>query len=77
MGLELGPKSFFQGYRYILLTFFTYIVSSTKGCSPSILDAIMSTIENGRNLVLWIFKGHRGEQHQTTCCALLAAGPYL
>ncbi|PHT29095.1 Regulator of rDNA transcription protein 15 [Capsicum baccatum] len=70
--------SFSQTYGSILPTSLAYIVPSTRGCSPWRPDAVMSTTECGRHLVLQIFKG-RWERigHHATCGVLPAAGPYL
>ncbi|KAK8660481.1 hypothetical protein V6N13_051407 [Hibiscus sabdariffa] len=71
-------QSFSRGYGSILLTSLTYIVPSTRGCSPWRPDAVMSTTGRGRLSVLRIFKGHRRcTGHHVTCGALPAAGPYL
>ncbi|PHT27707.1 hypothetical protein CQW23_32686 [Capsicum baccatum] len=71
-------QSFSRSYGSILPTSLSYIVPSTRGCSPWRPDAVMSTIGRGRNSVLRIFKGRRERTgHHATCGALLAAGPYL
>ncbi|PHT27912.1 hypothetical protein CQW23_32484 [Capsicum baccatum] len=71
-------QSFSQTYGSILPTSLAYIVPSTRGCSPWRPDAVMSTTEYGRHLVLQIFKGHRENTgHHATCGALPAAGLYL
>ncbi|PHT26294.1 hypothetical protein CQW23_34091 [Capsicum baccatum] len=71
-------QSFSRSYGSILLTSLAYIVPSTRGCSPSRPDAVMSTIGRGRHSVLRIFKGRRERTgHHATCGALPAAGPYL
>ncbi|PHT25423.1 hypothetical protein CQW23_34949 [Capsicum baccatum] len=69
---------FSQNYGSILPTSLAYIVPLTRGCSPWIPDAVMSTTGCGRHSVLRIFKG-RWERtgHHATCGALPAAGPYL
>ncbi|KAK8660409.1 hypothetical protein V6N13_051335 [Hibiscus sabdariffa] len=70
--------SFSRGYRSILPTSLAYIVPSTRDCSSSRPDAVMSTTGRGWHSVHWIFKGHRGRTgHHATCGALPAAGPYL
>ncbi|PHT25665.1 hypothetical protein CQW23_34711 [Capsicum baccatum] len=71
-------QSFSQTYGSILPTSLSFIVPSTRDCSPWRPDAVMSTTGCGRHSVLWIFKGrwvHNG--HHATCGALPAAGPYL
>ncbi|KAK8621528.1 hypothetical protein V6N13_080961 [Hibiscus sabdariffa] len=71
-------QSFSRGYGSILPTSLAYIVPPTRGCSPWRPDAVMSTTESGRHLVLRIFKGQRGRTgHHATCGPLPAAGPYL
>ncbi|PHT27884.1 hypothetical protein CQW23_32524 [Capsicum baccatum] len=71
-------QSFSRSYGSILPTSLAYIVPSTRGCSPLIPDAVMSTTGRGRHSVLWIFKGRREcTGHHATCGALPAAGPYL
>ncbi|KAK8670568.1 hypothetical protein V6N13_037186 [Hibiscus sabdariffa] len=71
-------QSFSRGYGSILPTSLTYIVPSTRGCSPWRPDAVMSTTGRGRHSVLRIFKGRGGRTgHHATCGALPAAGPYL
>ncbi|PHT25881.1 hypothetical protein CQW23_34501 [Capsicum baccatum] len=71
-------QSFSQTYRSILPTSLTYIVPSSRGCSPWRPDAVMSTTGRGRHSVLRIFKGRRERTgHHATCGALPAAGPYL
>ncbi|PHT28709.1 Regulator of rDNA transcription protein 15 [Capsicum baccatum] len=71
-------QSFARSYGSILPTFLSYIVPSTRGCSPWRLDTVMSTIGRGRHSVLRIFKGRREHTgHHATCGALPAAGPYL
>ncbi|PHT28712.1 hypothetical protein CQW23_31691 [Capsicum baccatum] len=60
-------QSFSQSYESILPTSLTYIVPSTRGCSPWRPDAIMSTTGRGRHSVLWIFKGCRERtRHRAT-----------
>ena len=59
-------------------TSLTYILPSTRGCSPWRPDAVMSTTGRERYPLLQIFKGRRGRTgHRKTCDALPAAGPYL
>ncbi|PHT25345.1 hypothetical protein CQW23_35023 [Capsicum baccatum] len=71
-------QSFSQTYGSILPTSLTYIVPSTRGCSPWRPDAVMSTTGCGRHSVLRIFKGRRERTgHHATCGALPTAGPYL
>ncbi|PHT26916.1 hypothetical protein CQW23_33475 [Capsicum baccatum] len=71
-------QSFSQTYGSILSTSLSYIVPSTRGCSPWRPDAVMSTTGRGRHSVLRIFKGRRERTgHHATCGALPAAGPYL
>ncbi|KAK8621567.1 hypothetical protein V6N13_081000 [Hibiscus sabdariffa] len=71
-------QSFSRGYESILPTSLAYIVPSTRGCSPWIPDAVMSTTGRGRHSVLRIFKGCQGRTgHHATCGALPATGPYL
>ncbi|PHT27118.1 hypothetical protein CQW23_33279 [Capsicum baccatum] len=71
-------QSFSQSYGSILLTSLAYIVPSTRGCSPSRPDVVMSTTGRGPHSVLWIFKGRRERTgHHATCGAIPAAGPYL
>ncbi|KAK8590480.1 hypothetical protein V6N13_057373 [Hibiscus sabdariffa] len=48
-------QSFSRGYGSILPTSLAYIVPSTRSCSPSRPDAVMSTTGRGRHLVLRIF----------------------
>ncbi|PHT27379.1 hypothetical protein CQW23_33020 [Capsicum baccatum] len=71
-------QSFSRSYGSIFLSSLAYIVPSTRGCSPWIPDAVMSTTGRGRHSVLRIFKGRRERTgHHTTCGALPAARPYL
>ncbi|KAL0803465.1 hypothetical protein Bca101_095955 [Brassica carinata] len=71
-------QSFSRSYGSILPTSLTYIVPSTRGCSPWRPDAVMSTTGRERHSVLRIFKGRREcTGHHATCGALPAAGPYL
>ncbi|PHT26860.1 Regulator of rDNA transcription protein 15 [Capsicum baccatum] len=71
-------QSFSETYGSILPTSLSYIVPSTRGCSPWRPDAVMSTTGCGRHSVLRIFKGRRERTgHHATCGALPAAGPYL
>ena len=59
-------------------TSLTYIVLSTRGCSPWRPDAVMSTAGRDDNPVPRIFKGRRERTgHRETCGALPTAGPYL
>ncbi|KAH0976278.1 hypothetical protein GBA52_025997 [Prunus armeniaca] len=51
----------------------TYIVPSTRGCSPWRPDAVMSTTGCEWHSILQIFKGRRWRTgHHATCGALLA-----
>ncbi|CAN7092802.1 unnamed protein product [Brassica rapa subsp. narinosa] len=71
-------QSFSRSYGSILPTSLSYIVPSTRGCSPWRPDAVMSTTGRERHSVLRIFKGRREcTGHHATCGALPAAGPYL
>ncbi len=71
-------QSFSRSYGSVLPTSLTYIVLSTRGCSPWRPDAVMSTTERDQKPLLWIFTGRRGRTgHRKTCGALPAAGPYL
>ncbi|PHT28711.1 hypothetical protein CQW23_31690 [Capsicum baccatum] len=75
-----SPQSqfFSRSYGSIFPTSLSYIVPSTRGCSPWRPDAVMSTIRRGRHSVLQILKGLRERTgHHATCGALPAAGPYL
>ncbi|PHT25176.1 hypothetical protein CQW23_35187 [Capsicum baccatum] len=71
-------QSFSRSYGSILPTSFSYIVPSTRGCSPWRPDAVMSTTGRGRHSVFRIFKGHRERTgHHATCGSLPAARTYL
>ncbi|CAN7110962.1 unnamed protein product [Brassica rapa subsp. narinosa] len=71
-------QSFSRSYGSMLPTSLSYIVLSTRGCSPWRPDADMSTTGRERHSVLRIFKGRREcTSHHATCGALPAAGPYL
>ena len=71
-------QSFSRSYGSVLPTSLTYIVLSTRGCSPWRPDAVMSTTGRDRHSLLQIFTGRRGRTgHRETCGALPAAGPYL
>jgi len=71
-------QSFSRSYGSILPTSLTYIVLSTRGCSPWRPDAVMSTNRREQYSLLQIFKGRQGRTgHRKTCGALPAAGPYL
>ena len=71
-------QSFSRSYGSVLPTSLTYIVLSTRGCSPWRPDAVMSTTGRDRDSLLQIFMGRRGRtRHRETCGALPAAGPYL
>ncbi|PHT26286.1 hypothetical protein CQW23_34100 [Capsicum baccatum] len=75
-----SPQSqyFSQTYGSILPTSLSYIVPSTRGCSPWRPNVVMSTTGCGRHSVLRIFKGlWERTGHHETCGALPAAGPYL
>ena len=71
-------QSFSRSYGSILPTSLTYIVLSTRGCSPWRPDAVMSTTGHEQKSLLQIFKGRQGRtRHRKKCGALLAVGPYL
>ena len=71
-------QSFSRSYGSVLPTSLTYIVLSTRGCSPWRPDAVMSTTERDEYSLLRIFKDRRGRTgHRKTCDALPTAGPYL
>ncbi|KAM7528399.1 hypothetical protein LguiB_031809 [Lonicera macranthoides] len=60
-------QSFSLGYGSILPTSLTYIVMSTRGCSPWRPDSVMSMTGCEGHSVLRIFKGRRGRTgHQAT-----------
>ncbi|KAF3682907.1 hypothetical protein FXO38_01035 [Capsicum annuum] len=50
-------QSFSQSYGSILPTSITYIIPSTRGCSPWRPDTVMSMTWRGLHLVLMIFQG--------------------
>ena len=70
-------QSFSRSYGSILPTSLTYIILSTRGCSPWRPDAVMSTTRCANKSLQWIFKGGRGRtgQHQDYA-ALPASWPY-
>ena len=71
-------QSFSRSYGSVLPTSLTYILPSTRGCSPWRPDAVMSTTGRERYPLLRIFKGRQGRTgHRETCDALPTAGPYL
>ena len=71
-------QSFSRSYGSVLPTSLTYILPSTRGCSPWRPDAVMSTTGRERYPLLRIFKGRLGRTgHRETCGALPVAGPYL
>uniref|UniRef100_A0A3Q7IVB7 Uncharacterized protein n=1 Tax=Solanum lycopersicum TaxID=4081 RepID=A0A3Q7IVB7_SOLLC len=71
-------KSFSRSYGSTLQTSLSYIVPSTRGCSPWRPNAVRSTTRRGRHSVLQIFKGHPEHTvYHATCGALPAAGPYI
>ena len=71
-------QSFSRSYGSILPTSLTYIVLSTRGCSPWRPDAVMSTTGREQYPLLQIFRGRQGRAgRRKTRGALPAAGPYL
>ena len=64
-------QSFSQSYGSNLPTSLTYIVLSTRGCTPWRPAAVMSTTSRKGNLFPWIFTGRqRRSRHGSTCHAL-------
>ena len=71
-------QSFSRSYGSILPTSLTYIIPSTRGCSPWRPDAVMSTTEQAQHSLLQIFKDRRERtRHRRTCGALPTTRPYL
>jgi len=63
-------QSFSRSYGSILPTSLTYIVLSTRGCTPWRPDAVMSTTWGANNTLPRIFKGRReriGHTHILRC----------
>ena len=71
-------QSFSRSYGSILPTSLTYIVLSTRGCSPWRPDAVMSTTEGANKSLHRIFKGppERTERDKD-CPAMPGVEPYL
>ena len=70
-------QSFSQGYGSILPTSLTYIVLSTRGCSPWRPDAVVSTTLGANKSLPQIFKGRRERTgHRKDYGALPAVPPY-
>ena len=70
-------QSFSRSYGSILPTSLTYIVLSTRGCTPWRPDAVMSTTWGANNTLPRIFKGRRERiGHRKNCSAFPAAHPY-
>ena len=71
-------QSFSRSYGSILPTSLTYIVLSTRGCSPWRPDAVMSTTRQDRYPLLQFFTGRQERTgHCEKCSAFPAAGPLL
>ena len=71
-------QSFSRGYGSILPTSLTYIVLSTRGCSPWRPAAVMSTNRRENHSFPRIFKGLQERTgHHMKCGALPAIKPYL
>lgn len=69
-------QSFSRSYGSVLPTSLTYIVLSTRGCSPWRPDAVMSTTGRHRHSLLQIFTGRRRTPRDVRCFTS-RAGPYL
>ena len=71
-------QSLSRGYGSILPTSLTYIVLSTRGCSPWRPEAVMSTATHDQYSLPRIFMGRRRRTgHRQTCGALPGTEPYL
>ena len=71
-------QSFSRSYGSILPTSLTYIVLSTRGCSPWRPAAVMSTNRRENHSFPRIFKGLQERTgHHMKCGALPAIKPYL
>ena len=71
-------QSLSRSYGSILPTSLTYIVLSTRGCSPWRPAAVMSTTRHESHRLPRIFKGRRKRTgHHKKCGALPDVKPYL
>ena len=71
-------QSFSRSYGSILPTSLTYIVLSTRGCSPWRPAAVMSTTGRENQSLPRVFKGRRERTgHHKKCGALPSIEPYL
>ena len=71
------PYSQSQSYRSILLTFFTYIVLSTWGCSPRWPAVVMSTNRQENQSFPQIFKDLQQHTGYHKCGTLPTIKPHL
>ena len=75
---SLGSISFSRSHGSIFPTSLTYIVLSTRGCSPRRPAAVMSTTGHENHCLPRIFKGRRERTgHHKKCGALPGIKPYL
>ena len=71
-------QSFSRSYGSILPTSLTYIVLSTRGCSPWRPAAVISTTRNENHSLPRIFKGcQERTRHHQNCDAFPSFVPYL
>ena len=76
--MQPRSQSFSRSYGSILPTSLTYIVLSTRGCSPWRPAAVMSTNRRENHSFPRIFKGLQERTgHHMKCGALPAIKPYL
>jgi hypothetical protein len=68
-------QSLSQSYGSILPTSLTYIILSTRGCTPWRPAAVISTISHKGDSFPWIFTGRQGCSACSNCHTLLRPSP--